>query len=414
MPYSPPDAAAFVDRIAAAPCCAAITVEDQLDGALASRAPVVFVLRGNGLQIGRLVQRVHAADKLAAVHIDLVGGLRADRASVAWLAASGVDAVISSHGQLMAPIRHEGMTAILRLLLTRHSLLDTAVGAIARIESQHCRGPAGRDPALGRSAASGFRRPRAGRRLHPDVERRGRGPLGRRARRDDQRRPTVGHRVSGASRTASRLPAVLIASDGHHAIRPPDGIDAGVLIRDSDLNTFVHRVASDCPPVAVDIDSVAGLGTDEDALRFVTGRLGIGIVLTRRSQVAARVAALGHLGLVHVFAYDSTGMSRSLETHPRSERVGSVLSPAQVIVHLRPEELERLPRPVVAYGPIEEVARRSGLRPPRRCHRRPAAGRRTARRGRDARGPRGGSAPPPAGDVGALTPPGVGSTTDRL
>jgi len=162
--------------------------------------------------------------------------------------------------------------------------------------------------------------------------------------------------VSGASRTAARLPAVLIASDGHHAIHPPDGIDAGVLIRDSDLNTFVHRVASDCPPVAVDIDSVAGLGTDEDALRFVTGRLGIGIVLTRRSQVAARVAALGHLGLVHVFAYDSTGMSRSLETHPRSERVGSVLSPAQVIVHLRPEELERLPRPVVAYGLIEEVA----------------------------------------------------------
>ena len=51
---------------------------------------------------------------------------------MAWLATSGVDAVISSHGQLMAPIRHEGMTAILRLLLTRHSLLDTAVGAIAR------------------------------------------------------------------------------------------------------------------------------------------------------------------------------------------------------------------------------------------------------------------------------------------
>ena len=162
--------------------------------------------------------------------------------------------------------------------------------------------------------------------------------------------------MSGVSRAAARLPAVLIASDGHHAIRPPDGIDAGVLIRDSDLNTFVHRVASDCPPVAVDIDSVAGLGTDEDALRFVTGRLGVGIVLTRRSQVAARVATLGHLGLVHVFAYDSTGMARSLETHPRSVRVGSVLSPAQVIVHLRPEELARLPRPVVAYGLIEEVA----------------------------------------------------------
>jgi len=49
VPYSPPDAAAFVDRIAAAPCCAAVTAEDQLEAALASRASVVFVLRGNGL-----------------------------------------------------------------------------------------------------------------------------------------------------------------------------------------------------------------------------------------------------------------------------------------------------------------------------------------------------------------------------
>jgi len=130
--YSPPDAAAFVDRIAESPCCAAITAEEQVDAAIMGRAPVVFILRGNGLQMGHVVKRVHEAGKLVAVHVDLVGGLRADRASVAWLAGAGVDAVISSHGQLMAPIRHEGMTAILRLLLTRRSLLDTAVGAIGR------------------------------------------------------------------------------------------------------------------------------------------------------------------------------------------------------------------------------------------------------------------------------------------
>jgi glycerol-3-phosphate responsive antiterminator len=152
------------------------------------------------------------------------------------------------------------------------------------------------------------------------------------------------------------LPTMLIASDGRHSVRSPDGLDAGVLIRDTDLATFVHRAASDCPPVAVDIDSVAGLGTDDDALAFVMARLGIGIVLTRRPQVAARVAELGGLGLVHVFAYDSTGMVRSLETHPRSARVGSVLSPALVILHLQPDELARVPRPVVAYGLIEDVA----------------------------------------------------------
>lgn len=132
MSYSPPDASTFISRIAASPCCAAVTLPEHVEPALASGTPVVFVLRGNGLTLAPLVRRIHDAGKLAAVHIDLVRGLRADRASVGWLAASGVDAVISSHGQLMAPVRHEGMTAIHRLLLVRRGQLDSALTAIGR------------------------------------------------------------------------------------------------------------------------------------------------------------------------------------------------------------------------------------------------------------------------------------------
>jgi glycerol-3-phosphate responsive antiterminator len=153
----------------------------------------------------------------------------------------------------------------------------------------------------------------------------------------------------------ARLPAILIASDGRHPVYPPPGLDAGVLVRDTDLAALVHRASSDCPPLAVDIDSVAGLGSDDAAVDFVTGRLGIRVVLTRRPQLAARVAERGDLGLVHVFGYDSTGLARSLEGHPRTPGVGSLLSPGLVIVHLRPDELAELPRPVVAYGLIEEV-----------------------------------------------------------
>jgi glycerol uptake operon antiterminator len=130
--YVPPDAAVFIERVAADPCCAAITGEEGLDEALESRAPVIFILRGNGLSLAPLVRQVHAANKLVAVHVDLVGGLRADRASVEWLAGAGVDAVISSHGQLMPAIRHGGMTAIHRLLLVRRSQLDSALAAIGR------------------------------------------------------------------------------------------------------------------------------------------------------------------------------------------------------------------------------------------------------------------------------------------
>ena len=130
MTYAPPDPRAFIARIAAEPCCAAITAGTSVDAALSSRAPVLFILRGNGLSLTPLVRRIHEAGKLVAVHIDLVSGLRQDRAGVAWLASAGVDAVISSHGQLMASIRSEGMTAILRLLIVRRSQLDSAVQAI--------------------------------------------------------------------------------------------------------------------------------------------------------------------------------------------------------------------------------------------------------------------------------------------
>jgi glycerol-3-phosphate responsive antiterminator len=154
---------------------------------------------------------------------------------------------------------------------------------------------------------------------------------------------------------AGRLPAVLIASDGRHPVYAPPGLDAGVVVRDTDLAALVHRAASDSAPLAVDLDSVAGLGSDDTAVDFVTGRLGIHVVLTRRPQLAARVAERGHLGLVHVFGYDSTGMTRSLEGHPRTAGIGSVLSPGLVIVHLRSDELAELPRPIVAYGLIDDV-----------------------------------------------------------
>jgi glycerol-3-phosphate responsive antiterminator len=151
------------------------------------------------------------------------------------------------------------------------------------------------------------------------------------------------------------LPSVLVASDGRHLLHLPEGMGAGILVRDTDLATLVHAAGSVAPPDAVDLDSVAGLGSDDAAIDYVTGRLGIRIVLTRRPQLAARAAGRGHLGLVHVFAYDSTGMSRSLEGHPGTRNVGSVLSPGLVIAHLSDSELQAIPRPLLAYGLIDDV-----------------------------------------------------------
>ncbi len=122
----------FLARLAESPCCAAITSDAHLEAALASAVSTIFILRGDGLELRPLVRRIHAAGKLVAVHLDLIDGLRSDRTAIAWLARAGVDAIISSHGQLMAAVRRENMVGIHRLLLTRRGLLDSGLSAVTR------------------------------------------------------------------------------------------------------------------------------------------------------------------------------------------------------------------------------------------------------------------------------------------
>jgi Glycerol-3-phosphate responsive antiterminator (mRNA-binding) len=161
-----------------------------------------------------------------------------------------------------------------------------------------------------------------------------------------------------------RLPVVYVACDGRSDWAPPSALEAGLLLRDTDLPALIHRASQDGPPLAVDIDTVSGLDADQVAVAFVIQRLGIDVVLTRRPQLAAGAAALGGLGLLQVLGFDSTGLLHALVSHPRQPHVGTAMSPGLVLAHLLPEELGRLPRPILAYGLIytPEAARSILLR----------------------------------------------------
>jgi glycerol-3-phosphate responsive antiterminator len=159
------------------------------------------------------------------------------------------------------------------------------------------------------------------------------------------------------------LPPVFVADDIRHgpARRPAAGM--GLLLRDADLSVVVREASESDSILAIDIDTIAGLGADEAAVGFVIERLGIRIVLTRRPLLAACAAERGGLGLTQLLAFDSTGLRRTLEVHPRQPGVGTVVSPGLVLGHLRPDELDSLPRPILAYGLIgSPEAARSILR----------------------------------------------------
>ena len=70
------------------PVIAAVKTDDALTAALASPCSTVFLLASTLLNVGELVRRIHAAGKLAVVHIDLVDGLSAREVAVNSLIAA--------------------------------------------------------------------------------------------------------------------------------------------------------------------------------------------------------------------------------------------------------------------------------------------------------------------------------------
>jgi glycerol-3-phosphate responsive antiterminator len=162
--------------------------------------------------------------------------------------------------------------------------------------------------------------------------------------------------VIGSAVLRRTLPRVIVADDGRHPVELPTDLGLGLLLRDTDLSVIVARAASAPIPLAVDIDTVRGLGADEAAVEFVVRRLGIEIVLTRRSATAIHAAELGGLALLHVLAFDSTGLHRSLDGHPRTNGVGTVVSPGLVLSHMSQGELDSLFRPILGYGLMTDPA----------------------------------------------------------
>ena len=100
------------------PVIAAVKTDDALTAALASPCSTVFLLASTLLNVGELVRRIHAAGKLAVVHIDLVDGLSAREVAVnSLIALCHPDGIISTHPSLIRRARHQGLLTIQRAFI---------------------------------------------------------------------------------------------------------------------------------------------------------------------------------------------------------------------------------------------------------------------------------------------------------
>ncbi len=114
------------------PVAAALKSQEDMQVALASKALLLFLLKGDAFQLAPFVRQAHQLGKGVVVHVDLVSGIGKDRAGIQYLRQMGVDALITSRSQLVSAGRAEGLTTIQRLLLFDDSALETGVRTIAR------------------------------------------------------------------------------------------------------------------------------------------------------------------------------------------------------------------------------------------------------------------------------------------
>jgi glycerol uptake operon antiterminator len=114
------------------PVAAALKSTEVQDIALESDASLLFILKGDALQLASFVTQAHTRGKAVIIHMDLMDGIGKDRAGMRYLRQIGVDGIITSRSQLVASGHTEGLITIQRLLLSEGMALENGVRTIAR------------------------------------------------------------------------------------------------------------------------------------------------------------------------------------------------------------------------------------------------------------------------------------------
>lgn len=108
----------LINLLKANPVIASVKDEAGLSRALASPSTIIFILFGNILNIASIVKRVHQADKIALVHVDLVEGLSGKEVAVDFLKNTAkVDGIISSKAAVLRAAKNKNLYTIHRFFL---------------------------------------------------------------------------------------------------------------------------------------------------------------------------------------------------------------------------------------------------------------------------------------------------------
>ena len=109
---------ALTDTIEALPVIGAARDEKGLHAVLASDVGVVFLLYGDICSIGKIVDTVKAAGKLALVHADLINGLAPKEIAADFIRQyTGADGIITTKSPLIRRAKELGLYTVQRFFV---------------------------------------------------------------------------------------------------------------------------------------------------------------------------------------------------------------------------------------------------------------------------------------------------------
>ena len=110
------------------PVIAAVRNDEELERAAKSPVKIVFVVYGSILTLRDICDRLHRADKLVFVHVDMIDGLRGDTAGLEYIRRTAAPAgVVTTRASTVRSAKQLRFQTILRVFLLDSLSLETGV-----------------------------------------------------------------------------------------------------------------------------------------------------------------------------------------------------------------------------------------------------------------------------------------------
>lgn len=113
------------------PIIAAVKDDEALEKALDSHVQVVFLLYGNISNVYGAIQRLKKAGKRVFVHLEMIEGLRADKAGIEFIVKAGAEGIISTKPATIKLAATAGVPGVLRIFMIDASAYTTGLRGVA-------------------------------------------------------------------------------------------------------------------------------------------------------------------------------------------------------------------------------------------------------------------------------------------